>query len=184
MKTNLKSFLYGSFVTALLILTIAAAGRQIIGISSPTTANAVATWADTTGWKIQNSGVTVTSPSSIVYGKGTPNMVNLGTISGAGTATIATTNSQYYATFSGATATIALPGSPPDGVYVIHGTDTYTSGNQIITVPSLVRPEYNSETAVTTFTNSAPTSSRKFTVAFTAVNGSFVKFSVVGDAYQ
>lgn len=183
MKTTTKSFFLGVFLTIVAIFAIAATSRQLIGPNSATTDNAIVVWDGTSAFKTKNSGVIYGSPSSITYGRGIPRTVSLGTIGSAGTATLANTNSQYYATFSGATAIIALPSTPDDGTFIIHGTTTYNSGEQIITVPSLVRPEFNPSSAITTFTNAASTSGL-FTAAFTAINGNFVKFSVVGDAYQ
>lgn len=182
MKTqfSFKSFIIGSLLTSLVIFGIAAASKNLIGPTSATTANAIATWTDTSAFKLKNTGVTVTDPGTVSYAQGVPNFINLGTISNGNTATLLGTNNQYYATFSGATATIALPASPANGVWIIHGTTTYNSGEQIITVPSLIRPEQSPSTAITTFTN-ASTANGLFTVAFTAVGGNFVKFSVVGD---
>lgn len=117
---------------------------------------------------------------STAYDKLTPNLDALGTITGGSTATLLGTKQVHTATFSGTTATIALPASPTDGVHTLHGTST--SGSQlVITTPSLIRPEYDLDTPTTTLTIPA-TSTGQFTAQFTALGGSFVKMSCVGDA--
>ena len=111
-------------------------------------------------------------------------MLSLGTIANGNTATLVGTTNVYSVTFSGATATIALPSTPSNGTWVVHGTTTYTGGEQILTIPSLIRPELSAQTAVTTITNAAVASSGQFTIAFTAIGGSFVKVSAIGDNFQ
>jgi hypothetical protein len=168
------------FLVVVLFLTLGAAIRQLIG-PSVTTDNAVVVWDGTTAYKTKNSGVLVTSPATIAFSRSQPTTIDLGTVAGGGTATLANSNSQYRVTFSGATATIALPASPNDGTFIVHAKTTYNGGTQIITVPSLIRPELDFDTAVTTFTNAASTGG-EVTISFTAYNGSFLKFSVVGDS--
>ena len=90
------------------------------------------------------------------YAQLVPAVQPLGTISGGGTATLLATATRYKATFSGSTATIALPASPPDGVYTLDGITTYNSGTQTITIPALIRPEYDFDSTITSFTNPAP----------------------------
>jgi hypothetical protein len=188
MKLN-KDFWKGVALAILSVSLIAATARQMTGPTSATVNKTLVRWNGTDAYKTLGSGVVLSDIDSmsgirtIGYGQGAPTTLDLGTITGGSTATLLSTNSTYKATFSGATATIALPGSPADGTWLIHGTDSYTGGDQVITVPSLIRPEMDSQTAITTLTNSAPASSRLFTVAFTAIGGSFVKFSVIGDAY-
>lgn len=164
----------------------AALAGTVIGSGTPTT-YAIPRYSNTSGTNIEPStvlvdGGAITGVKSMTWGQSIPNTVSLGTVSGGGTATLTGTNSHYTVTFSGSTATVALPGSPPDGTWYLHGTTTYGSGSQIITIPSLIRPEMDFDTAITTITNSA-SSSGKFTYAFTAIGGSFVKVSAVGDAY-
>ncbi len=181
MKKDKRTFFSGIIIGLIIFLTIAAVSRQIMGPSTGATDNAIILWDGTSGFKAKNSGIIVTEPATINYSESIPKILSLGTISGGGTATLLSTNNQYTATFSGTTATIALPSTPDDGVWIVHGTTTSTS-EQILTIPSLIRPELDNETAITTITNNSVTSSGKFTIAFTAIGGNFVKVSVVGDA--
>lgn len=104
----------------------------------------------------------------------------LGTIAGAGTATLQAGIKYYTATFSGSTATVALPASPTDGAYVLDWLSTYGAGTQTITVPSLVRPALDPDTAVTSYT--VPSSAGAYgRTVFYASGGGFVKFDVIGD---
>ena len=189
MKLN-KQFFLGAILAIVLMVGTAAVTRQMIGPAYATTDTALVRWNGTTAFKTLNSGVLLgtdddmTGIKSLAFGQSKPAVVDLGTVGNGSTATLLATNSNYKVTFSGVGAIIALPGSPSDGVWTLHGTTTYSSGVQIVTVPSLIRPELNFETAVTTFTNSQPTTSGLFTVQFTAIGGAFIKFSVIGDAYS
>lgn len=176
-----KQFWYGVLVTVLIITTVAFASRQLRGPTSATTDNAIVRWDGTTAFATKNSGIIITDPATFAYGQSIPNILALGTIGGGGTATLVGTTNICTATFSGTTATVALPSTPSDGVWILHGTTTSTS-DQILTIPALVRPESDPEATITTVTNTAVTTSGQFTMAFTAIGGSFVKVSVVGDA--
>lgn len=117
---------------------------------------------------------------STTYEKLTPNITALGTITNGSTATLTNSAQVYTATFSGATATIALPSSPTNGLYTLHGTST--SGSALtLTIPSLIRPEYDLDSPIATITVPA-TSTGLFTVQFTALAAAFTKVSAVGDA--
>lgn len=115
------------------------------------------------------------------YGQAVPNVVHLGAQDT--TATLAGTNSTYTVQFTDAAVTIALPASPDDGYWVLHYTNSYAGGDQVITVPSLIREEYDPDSAITSFTNSASAGSLG-TVVFWASAGAFRSFGVVGDAWQ
>lgn len=105
---------------------------------------------------------------------------NGSTVAGAGTLTLSGSYSVNFATFSGSTATIALPAASGSHTITVHGLSTYNSGTQTITVPSLIRPESDPDTATTSFTVPASTGAY-WTAQFTCINGAWVKFSVVGD---
>jgi hypothetical protein len=183
-KITNKSFWYGILTAIILIVGIAATSKQLMGPTSPTIDNALVVWKGTSAYMTTNYGVTATFPATLVLAQSVNNIISLGTIGNGSTATLLSTNNVYSATFSGATATIALPASPGNGTWVVHGTTTYTGGEQVITIPSLIRPEFNSQTAITTITNAAVASSGQFTIGFTAIGGSFVKVSAIGDNFQ
>lgn len=106
---------------------------------------------------------------------------NAGTIANAGTATLVLGTNVSRATYSGATATIALPAITvtTNSYQLIHfGTNT-SGGAQIITIPSLLRDELCGTCLVTTITNN---SGAGFTIVFDSVNGAWSRVAARGDA--
>ncbi len=109
------------------------------------------------------------------------NEANLGTIANGGTATLTLTTNTYRAIFSGATATIALPSitiTTNSYQLTLFGTNT-SGGSQIITIPSIIREEFNSITPITTFTNNT---SAAWTFIAVSVGGVWQKAYISGDA--
>lgn len=135
---------------------------------------------------------TITTVNSTVVNTGTVNTgvaqidkVNVtnhdsGGIGNGSTLTLSNTYTTYRATFTGATATIALPTPIADGVWRVDGYSTYVAGPQVITIPSLIRPEQDLDTPITSFTVPA-TSGGRWTAYFFAQNGAFTKVSIIGD---
>lgn len=104
-----------------------------------------------------------------------------GNIANGDTLTLDNTYTSATATFLGATATIALPtpAAGYDSPLILNGVST--SGSVLtLTIPALIRPEYDIDSTITTIQIPA-TSSGKFTIVFTAQNGTYTKVSAVGD---
>lgn len=109
------------------------------------------------------------------------NAQSLGTIANGGTATLVLATNVYRATFSGATATIALPAitvTTNDYLLLVKGTNT-SGGSQIIAFPALIRDEFSSTVPITTITNNAGAA---FRIRFESSGAAWLNVDASGDA--
>lgn len=111
----------------------------------------------------------------------TLNEWNAGTIANGSTLTLVLGTNIVRASFSGATATIALPAvTITTNSYWIELFGTNSSGgSQIITIPSMIREDLDPVNPITKITNNA---SASFTVKFACSAGAWKKFWASGDA--